>query len=218
VNIKAVLFDLDGTLIDTLEDLTDCMNTVLAEFGFPSITQQQCRPLLGIGLRHLCEQSLPAGKQHFTDNLMERFRAVYADNFLKKSTPYPGIMELTNELVARGIKMAVVTNKNEDISAVMIRKVFGNAKFEIIRGAVNGIGCKPDPAVTLDTAAKLGSPPRQTLFVGDGEADIDVAKNAGIQSVWVSWGFRSLPELGERTPNYIINHPLELIPLLQSAG
>ena len=87
-------------------------------------------------------------------------------------------------------------------------------KFEIIRGAVNGIGCKPAPAVTLDTVAKLGSTPEQTLFVGDGEADMDVAQNAGIESVWVSWGFRTLEELGARKPTHIINHPLEMLDLM----
>ncbi len=208
---KTVLFDLDGTLINTLEDLTDCMNTALAEFGFAPITQQRCRPLLGIGLRHLCEQSLPAGKLEHTDELMKRFRVFYDEHFMKKSFPYPGIMELTDALAARGVKMAVVTNKNEDISAVMIRQVFGEAKFPIIRGAINGIGCKPDPKVTLDTIAQLGSTPAQTLFVGDGEADLDVAKNAGIESVWVSWGFRTLEELEGRKPNHIINHPMDLI-------
>ncbi len=207
----AVIFDLDGTLINTLEDLTDCMNTALAEFGFEPITQQQCRPLLGIGLRHLCEQSLPAAKREHTDELMARFRAYYNDNFMKKSFPYPGIMELTDTLAARGVKMAVVTNKNEDISAVMIRQVFGDAKFPIIRGAINGIGCKPDPKVTLDVVALLGSTPAQTLFVGDGEADLDVAKNAGIESVWVSWGFRTLEELEGRKPNHTINHPMEIL-------
>jgi len=211
VKKTAVLFDLDGTLINTLEDLTDCMNMALAEFGFSPITTGQCRPLLGIGLRHLCEQSLPAGKLGDTDELMTRFRSFYDKHFMAKSFPYPGIMELTDELAARGVKMAVVTNKNEDISAVMIRKVFGDAKFVTVRGAINGIGCKPDPKVTLDVVALLGSTPAKTLFVGDGEADLDVAQNAVIESVWVSWGFRTLEELDGRKPNHIINHPMDLL-------
>jgi phosphoglycolate phosphatase len=211
---KTVIFDLDGTLINTLEDLTDCMNTALGEFGFEPITQQQCRPLLGIGLRHLCENCLPSDKSELTDVFMARYRELYNRNYLVKSAPYEGIMDMAGALAARGVKMAVVTNKNEDISAVMIEKVFGSELFPIVRGAVNGIGCKPDPAVTLDTVAKLGSTPEQTLFVGDGEADLDVARNAGIESVWVSWGFRSLNELEGREPNHIINHPMEILMMM----
>jgi phosphoglycolate phosphatase len=211
---KAVLFDLDGTLINTLDDLTDVMNMTLAEFDAGSITPQQCRPLLGIGLRHLCEHSLPPQKRDLTDKFMARYRELYSQHYLEKSTPYEGVVQMVSELDVRGIKMAVVTNKNEDISSVMIEQVFGNELFPVVRGAVNGIGCKPDPKVVFEVLERFEVAPRQTLFVGDGEADLDVAKNAGIESVWVSWGFRSLNELEGRVPDYRLDHPCEILELL----
>ena len=211
---KAVIFDLDGTLLNTLEDLTDCMNLALSELDCPTITPQQCRRLLGVGLRYLCEYALPPVDRGLTDRLMARYREIYNENYLVKTSAYDGIMELTDELYARGIKMAVVTNKNEDISAIMVREVFGGDKFPIVRGAVNGIGCKPEPEVTLDVVAKLGVSPQTTLFVGDGEADLDVAKNAGIKSIWVSWGFRFIEELGDRKPDFKVDTPAEILNLL----
>lgn len=213
---KAVLFDLDGTLINTLDDLTDCMNLALQEFGFDLINSEICRPLLGIGLRHLCENCLPEDSRDKTDQLMARFREIYNQNYLVKSAPYDGIVALTDTLYENGVRMAVVTNKNEDISAVMVREVFGDKKFEIVRGAVNGIGCKPEPSVTLEVMHQLGATADETLFVGDGEADVDVAKNAGIKSVWVSWGFRKFEELDGREPNYKVSVPKEILPLIRA--
>lgn len=215
MNYKAVIFDLDGTLIDTLDDLTDCMNMALYEFGFDAIDSEVCRPLLGVGLRHLCEYSLPPAGRDKTDKLMARFRQIYNQRYLVKSAPYSGINELIDNLLVKGIKIAVVTNKNEDISAIMISQVFGDDKFQTVRGAINGIGCKPDPKVTLEVVEQLGSTPAQTLFVGDGEADLDVAKNAGIESVWVDWGFRSLDELEGRVPNYKVSAPAEILNLIK---
>ncbi len=211
---KAILFDLDGTLINTLDDLTDCMNIALGEFGCPEITTEQCRPLLGVGLLYLCENSLPAERAKEAQELMQRFRQIYNEHFLDKSAPYPGVMELTDELARRGIKQAVITNKNEDISEVMIRQVFGEDKFPIVRGAVNGIGCKPAPETTLQVLSVLNVSTEEALFVGDGEADLDVAKNAGIKSVWVSWGFRKMAELEGRKPDFQIDRPAELLELL----
>ena len=212
---KAVLFDLDGTLINTLDDLTDVMNTTLAEFGGSAMTPQQCRPLLGVGLRYWVENALPKDKHEFIEPLMTKFRALYNDNCLNKSAPYDGIMELTDKLAELGLKQAVVTNKNEDVSLVMIKKVFGEEKFPIIRGAVNGIGCKPDPQIVFDVLDEFGVKPEETLFVGDGEADLDVAKNSGATSVWVSWGFRNPDELEGRKPDHTVNHPLEIIDLIK---
>jgi len=211
---KAILFDLDGTLINTLEDLTDCMNIALGEFACPEITTEQCRPLLGVGLLYLCENSLPTGRAGEAQMLMQRFRQIYNEHFLDKSAPYQGIMELTDELAYNGIKQAVITNKNEDISKVMIRQVFGEQKFPIVRGAINGIGCKPAPETTLQVLSQLDVSPEEALFVGDGEADLDVAKNAGIKSVWASWGFRKIEELEGRIPDFQINLPSDLLKLL----
>ncbi|OXU15039.1 HAD family hydrolase [Sedimentisphaera salicampi] len=210
-----VLFDLDGTLIDTVEDLGDTMNKALEQFGFAQITYEQCRVMLGIGLRHFCESALPEGKKGMVDEVMEVFRKIYNDNFCEKTKPYDGIPELLSWLKERGFKLAVITNKNEDISSVIVEKIFGNDVFGAVRGAKDGIGCKPQPGPALGVLEKLGSEPAKTLFVGDGETDVETAKNCGCRGVWVQWGFRELEELGEHKPEDIISRPEELKEIIE---
>ncbi|AQQ10094.1 Phosphoglycolate phosphatase [Sedimentisphaera cyanobacteriorum] len=211
-----VLFDLDGTLIDTVEDLGDTMNKALKEFGFPTITYEQCRMMLGIGLRHFCESALPEGKKGMTDEVMTVFREIYNDNFCEKTKPYDGIPELLNWLRERKFKLAVITNKNEDISSVIVEKIFGDGVFGVVRGAQDGIGCKPQPAPAMGVLELLGSSPEKTLFVGDGETDVETAKNCGFRAVWVNWGFRAYEELGEHKPDDVISSPEELKNIIET--
>ncbi|MGE4286091.1 MAG: HAD family hydrolase [Phycisphaerae bacterium] len=213
---KAVLFDLDGTLADSVGDLTTTMNQALSSFGKPAISRDYCRRLLGTGLRHFCEHSLPESDRHLTDELMSRFQVLYRKNCHNETVPFPGMAELVKELGARGVKIAVVTNKNEDISTEIVESLFGAGTFSVIRGAHNGIGCKPQPEPTLGVLEILGVTTEEALFVGDGEADVEVARNCGIKSVWVSWGLRSLEELGGLLPDIIVHSAEEILAITEA--
>ena len=202
---KAVLFDLDGTLIDTVEDLHDTMNKTLSQFSMKPITLAQCRAMLGTGLRQLCMQAIPEERLDVIEEFLPAFRATYKDNCLVKTRPYPHMRELVAWLIENGVKVAVVTNKDEDLSTKIVNSTFGEGIFDVIRGSNMGSPCKPQPEPTLGVLDILGVSADETLFVGDGETDMEVARTCKIRSVWVSWGFRTLEKLGHHQPDIIVD-------------
>jgi phosphoglycolate phosphatase len=213
MNYEAVLFDLDGTLLDTREDVGNAMNRVLTSKCFPTHTTEQYGIFLGSGARSLVIKSLPEDRRD-PDTIAEclkTFRQDYQQNCTIKTAPYAGIPELLDVLVARKIKLGILTNKPQDTTEVCIRELLSEWPFEVVIGMQDGRPSKPDPTGALEAASEMGVVPEKILYVGDTEIDMKTSLNAGMDPIGVAWGFREIDELVESGAQAIIHHPLELL-------
>ena len=215
-----ILFDLDGTLLDTLADLADSVNHVLASFGYSPRTVEEVRQFVGNGLRMLVRRALPEGEADRIgttgfEALVERTGANYARDWAVTTRPYPHIPELLQQLQRRGIPLAVVTNKPHEWTLHMLKHYFPESPFLFIQGAMPNLPHKPDPTGALNAARHLGSIPNETVFVGDSNVDMLTAHNAGMTAVGVDWGFRGAQELKESGADKILYDPLELLPFFE---
>ncbi len=215
MRFDAVIFDLDGTLVDTLEDIGDAMNRVLAAEGAPRHTYEEYRYLVGRGLWNLAEQALPAERR---DEAMvaQCFAAMIADysaHSLIRTRPYEGVPELLRALREVGLPLAVFSNKSHDLTLRIVEALLDPAHFVEVRGAVPGVPLKPDPAVALEIAADLGVAPALVAYVGDSNVDMQTAVAAGMPAVGVSWGFRPAEELRGHGATVIIDRPRDLLAL-----
>jgi phosphoglycolate phosphatase len=213
---RAILFDLDGTLLDTIEDIQSATNAALEPEGFAPITYEETRSRVGWGLRRLVEQSVPPGTD---DEVVERaFRElvrVYQADPTAKSRIYPGIPELLDALTERNMPMAILSNKTHSITEVVVSKLFGGWPFAVVHGAKEGIPRKPDPRSALSISDELGVPPDQMMFAGDTGVDMQTARGAGMFPVGVLWGFRSLDELKSNGAGATVGNPAELLALIR---
>lgn len=208
---QAVIFDLDGTLLDTLGDLTDAVNFALEKYGFPLRTIDEVRRFVGNGLRNLMTQAIEGGESHPRfEEVFAFFREYYKKNCNHKTAPYEGIMELLQELEGRGIKMAIVSNKIDAGVKALNEKFFADY-IEIAIGEREGIRRKPAPDSLQEVMRELGISKEHVLYVGDSDVDIETAGNADIRCVSVSWGFRDKAFLIEHGAGIMIEHPLELL-------
>lgn len=213
---KAVIFDLDGTLLDTLEDLADSVNYVLKSHNFPIRTIDEIRCFVGNGIRLLIERAVPENVDKKTvDEIFDSFRRYYIDHCLIKTCPYPEIDELLNELKKRGYLLAMVSNKNHAAVVELNRKFFGD-KIPVAIGEQedNGIRKKPAPDSVLLALKKLNVKADDAVYVGDSEVDLETAANSGLDCVSVCWGFRDENLLKSLNPTALIHHPLELLTFL----
>ena len=210
-NIKAIIFDLDGTLLDTLDDLTDAVNTALAKYQFPLRTREEVRRFVGNGLRNLMTQAVPGGDSvpEF-EELFVFFKEYYRTHCDIKTGPYEAIMELLEELQKRNIKMAIVSNKF-DLGVKALNEKFFAKYIEVAIGEREGIGRKPAPDSTNEAIRVLGVEKAETIYVGDSDVDIKTAENAQIPCVSVSWGFRDKEFLVEHGAELVISKPMELL-------
>lgn len=213
---KAVLFDLDGTLINSLEDLATSANYALERFGFPVYSNtEDFKYFIGDGMYKLIERVLPENKRE--DGTIKEVLAVfmehYGEHYLDKTYAYSGVLELVNGLKAKGIKVAVVSNKAEHMALAVTKKTFGDI-FDIICGKREGYPAKPDPALTLEVIKELNVTPNECLFIGDSGMDMKVAVNAGCIGVGVTWGFRERQELLLNGAKFIVNKPEEILSIL----
>jgi phosphoglycolate phosphatase len=208
----SIIFDLDGTLLDTLRDLAQSANKVLQSHGFAIHDEQDYKMFVGSGLQQLITRIVP---QASSDELIERccqeFVEIYTSNWKSNCCPYPGVTDMLSTLKRRDIKMAVLSNKPHLLTPLFIDEFFPAETFELVYGQRPEFAKKPDPVVPLQIAAKLGTSPENTFFVGDSAIDMQTASNAGMRSVGVTWGFRSETELRDNKAEIIINHPLELL-------
>lgn len=211
---KAVLFDLDGTLVDTLEDLAQAMNFALKELQQPTHSVDQCRKMIGNGISMFAQRALDPDRRHLKDDLLALMKASYNDNCFDHTTVYPGIDETLKKLQNFGIIMAVVTNKDHDAAEKIVRHYFGEDIFAVVMGVTDGIAIKPQPDATLGIVSSFGLSSNQCLFVGDSDVDIQTALAAAIKPVGVSWGFRSRSELSNAGADIIIDSPCEILDLL----
>lgn len=211
---KGILFDLDGTLVDTLEDLTDAMNWALQQIGLPTHTPQVCREMIGYGTREFARRALPAGQEHLTERLQSLMLKYYHLHCLEKTRPYDGLQEVLPCLKQQGVQLGVISNKNHPQTVKIVEYYFGPNTFDFICGMSDGFRPKPAPDMALAALKALSLTPPQTLLVGDSDIDILTAHAAGIESVGVSWGFRSIERLKEAGAARILNHPREILTLL----
>lgn len=213
---KAVLFDLDGTLLNTLDDLADSMNHVLAARGFPSHPVDAYRYFIGSGAKALASRVLPAdaGSSDEQAACLAAFRDRYSENWNVKTRPYPGIGELLDALTARGLPLAVFTNKPHEFATLCVRDLLAGWTFRIVLGQKDGVPVKPDPAGALGIARDLGVQPEDVLYLGDTGTDMQTAVAAGMFPVGVLWGFRPEAELREHGAAVTFKAPMEVVELL----
>ncbi len=213
-----VIFDLDGTLINSLADLADAANAALSRFGYPVHGLDAYRHFVGNGLETLMRRALPAGEAERLGPgfaaVPDAMREIYGRAWDVKTTPYPGIPELAAALAARGIPSAVLSNKPDPWTGIVVRRFFPDVPFAAVHGALPDVPLKPDPAGALRTAAEMGLAPDRLFFVGDSNVDMLTAVRAGMFGVGVTWGFRDEQELREAGARAIINAPEELLRLL----
>lgn len=216
--IKAVLFDLDGTLLDTLQDLATSGNEVLAARGLPAHPIDAYRIFVGNGMVNLARDVFPPEMRPETEEeiaaVLDEYRAAYARNWQNTTAVFPGIADLLDRLVADGIRIAVVTNKAEDFTIQCVDAYLGRWQWDALIGARSGRPRKPDPAGALEAAALLGVAPGECLFVGDSDVDMMTAKGAGMRAIGVTWGFRPVEELLAAGADVMISAPAELLELL----
>lgn len=210
---KLVIFDLDGTLLDTLEDLTDSANNMLESKGYPARSIEEIRMFVGNGMRILVERCLPCKvSEDEYESCYELFRASYSKNMQNKTKPYDGIISCLENLQAMGIESVVVSNKNDDAVKKLCNDYFGSL-ITFAYGRKDGIPAKPDPAMALVAIENSGVKKEDCIFVGDSDTDILTAKNAGLVSAGVLWGFRDRKVLEEAGADIIIEKAEDIIDL-----
>ncbi len=212
----AVLFDLDGTLLDTLEDLSDSMNAVLAARGHPTHALDAYRYYVGDGIEKLVWRTLPEESRdaETVAAAVEEMRTAYRQRWNVKSRPYDGVDVLLRELRAAGMRLVVYSNKPEAFTQLCVEELLDPQDFEIVRGARAGWPCKPDPTAALAIAGEMGLAPARFLYLGDTNTDMKTAQGAGMYSVGAAWGFRPTEELVESGAEVVIERPEALLELL----
>lgn len=214
---KLLIFDLDGTLGDTVPTLTESMNTVLSEYSFPLVDDAKICFAIGNGMELMCRRCIPA--EYYDDAsvylpFLARYKEEYAKNYLNIDEPYAGLADAIAELKARGYAIAALSNKPHRYTVDIVEKLFGKGYFADVRGMIEGVPTKPDPTSFLDIAKGLGFTAENTVMIGDSEPDILVAKNAGADCIALSWGYRSREQLVAAGAKTIIDKPHELLEIL----
>lgn len=209
-----IIFDLDGTLLNTLEDLKESLNFALTKHGYEPRTLEEVRRFVGDGVGKLVERSLPihSSEEEYKDCLTT-FKDHYNKNMQNKTRPYDGIMELLLDLNRFGFKLAIVSNKFDAAVKELAKEYFGNI-FDVAIGESATVKRKPAPDSILAAIEELGSDINKTVFVGDSEIDVQTAKNAGLRFVGVTWGFRTRDVLRKEGADYLIDTPRELLCLI----
>lgn len=216
MNYDAVVFDLDGTLLNTLADLASAMNGALAASGLPTHPVEAYKMYVGGGLMKLIHRTAPTSENDkaLEAKLAADMRARYAECWGATTHPYDGVAEMLDALVDRDVPMAVLSNKPHEFTMLCATKLLAAWQFATIRGVDERTPGKPDPAGALSVAAELGVEPARTLYVGDTGTDMVTANNAGMYAVGVTWGFRSVEELQANGAATIITAPMQLLDLL----
>lgn len=215
MNFKAVLFDLDGTLVNSLTDIADSINKVLQENHLPTHSYEVINDFIGSGLRVLVTKALPESHRN-EENIEKYFQAMmvnYRDNCTNKTYAYEGIMELLDKLKSQNIKLAVLSNKADELTKKIGLTLFPDY-FEIVIGLKSEATKKPNPLAAIQISTDLGCSPEEVLYVGDSGIDMQTAKNANMHAVGVLWGYRPEEELVTEGAQSIISHPLELMEIL----
>lgn len=213
---KAVIFDLDGTLVNSLDDLAVATNYALKQYGFNTYPVNDYKYLVGDGMVKLIERAIPTEKlsDETFKSVFDCFMNYYRGHYLVHTKAYDGIIEAVNELKAMGLKLAVVSNKADDMTNIIVKEFFGDT-FDKVTGKREGYPTKPDPTLTLMIIDEIGVKPQECIFVGDSGMDCATAVNSGCYPLGVLWGFRKSEELLKNGAQTLINHPNEIIPFVK---
>ena len=214
--IRACVFDLDGTLCDSVVSIGACVNHVLEEFGLPQVEMELFKIFVGDGVHRLIVRTLRhvgAGEE-LVEPVMERYMERFREECLYQVKAYEGIPETLAALRAKGLPMAVLSNKPHENTEKVVYTLFGENLFSLVRGQSPGVPRKPDPLGALLEAETLGVKPEECLYIGDTATDMQTGNRAGMKTVGVLWGFRSREELEESHAAHIIGKPQELLDLL----
>lgn len=211
--IRAVLFDLDGTLTDTLADIADAMNRSLRLHDLPQWPLDAYRYLVGDGAKKLAERAVRE-RQELALSVQREYQAYYQEHTRVKTQPYEGVREMLQELQARGIPLAVFSNKPDADTKNVVAHFFPEIQWAVVRGQVEGVPVKPDPAGAIAVADQLGVSPDEVLYLGDTSTDMRCALNTGMHPVGALWGFRTEEELRVSGAERLAAHPLDILGML----
>ncbi len=217
--IKALIFDLDGTLLNTIEDIADSCNMALEALGYPTHETEEYKYFIGDGIMKLMEKILPEEKSLDIEE-QEKMRVLQDDFYIKKcnkTRPFDGILELLQELKQKGYKLAVISNKPDDQTQKIVATYFNPEIFDIITGNKPGYPTKPDTKLTNEIISQLGQKPENCAFIGDSDVDMMTAVNAKLLPIGVAWGFRTRDELLTNGAKHIVSYPLEIVEIVKNA-
>ena len=210
-----VIFDLDGTLLNTIDDLADAGNWVCERRGWPAHSVNEFRYMVGNGIPKLVERFTPPEHRdpEILKQVLAEFSARYDAHKEDKTAPYPGMVELIRRLDAAGVVTAVLSNKADDLAGPVVERYYPGL-FSVVQGALPGVPVKPDPALLHRLMDRMGADPENTLFVGDSNVDIQTAKNGSLPGCGVLWGFRTQAELEEADADFLVSDPEQLYALI----
>ena len=209
---SSIIFDLDGTLLDTLQDIAETANTTLVRHNFPTHHPKDYMQFVGDGLSVLIERITPQEtEQYLLDSCRQMFMQLYAENWHKNCRPYPGIEDLLSTVVKKSISISVLSNKPHAFTQLFINRYFPAVSFSQVYGQREGVARKPDPTVALQIAHQQNLLPEKMLFVGDTAIDIRTGKAAAMATAAVTWGFRGIDELQREKPDILVNTPMDLL-------
>lgn len=209
---KGIIFDLDGTLLDTIHDLSDSVNHVLRSYGYQTHTEEEYKLKIGNGFKNLIEVSFPKGtKEEELNDGLKRFLEIYDKKYMDKTVPYEGITDLLNTLASKNILMGINSNKRSDYTDKLIKMSFKNISFVKILGQRDDIPKKPNPAGANEIAKAMNLKSNEILYIGDSKTDMLTGINANMDTVGVLWGFRNEKELRKNQATYIVRSPVEIL-------
>jgi phosphoglycolate phosphatase len=217
MRFAAILFDLDGTLLNTIDDLANSLNFVLKRHGFPEHEVEKYKYFVGNGMENLVRRVLPQAHQDekTVASLLAEFQKRYSECWHNDTRPYQGIIKLLDSLKALGVKMSVLSNKADQFTSIMIDYFFGLDRFDFVVGARVGVPNKPDPTAALEIIKGSDIEPSSYLYLGDSGVDMQTANAAGLFALGATWGFRSIKELETNGAKKLIYNPMEIIELIK---
>lgn len=208
---KLAIFDLDGTLLNTITDLGKACNFALEEMGFATHPIQAYAYMVGNGVRNLMHKAQQDADEETIDKLLEYFTQYYNEHCLDTTKPYPGITELLSNLTSRNVAIAVASNKYQFATEKIIEGCFPEFQFVAVEGQREGRNRKPDPSIIFSVLEKYPVSKKDVIYIGDSGIDIECAKRACVESIGVSWGFRSAAELRRANADFVVAHPAEIL-------
>lgn len=214
---KVCVFDLDGTLTDTLDSLVYSVNETLKEMSLSVISREECRAFVGNGARVLVEKAIGAAGGDVDTRIEEGMRLygrIFNENCTYHVVPYDGIVELLQKLKEQGVSVAVLSNKPHQQTIHVVEEIFGKNIFTRIQGQQEGIPRKPNPEAALGIIEKLGAAPEESVYIGDSEVDVATGNAAGMKTIGVTWGFRSKEQLIEAGAKDTVDDALQILKLL----